>query len=91
MIDPDKRKAIYQLHLAGVPTNKISRQFHVSAADGADDHPPAGRSAPDGAQRQDPHRPGVAAASVPAMRRLDRSASTKSWWRKKGSRSAIPP
>jgi hypothetical protein len=30
MIDPDKRKAIYQLHLAGVPTNKIGRQFHVS-------------------------------------------------------------
>ena len=30
MIDPDKRKAIYQLHLAGVPLGKISRQFHVS-------------------------------------------------------------
>ena len=30
MIDPDRRKAIYQLHLAGVPMNKISRQFHVS-------------------------------------------------------------
>ena len=30
MIDPDRRKAIYQLHLAGVPTNQISRQFHVS-------------------------------------------------------------
>jgi transposase len=30
MIDPDRRKAIYQLHLAGVPTNKIGQQFHVS-------------------------------------------------------------
>lgn len=30
MIDPDRRKAIYQLHLAGVPMNKIGRQFHVS-------------------------------------------------------------
>jgi len=30
MIDPDKRKAIYQLHLAGVPQNKVSRQFRVS-------------------------------------------------------------
>jgi len=30
MIDPDRRKAIYQLHLAGVPLGKISRQFHVS-------------------------------------------------------------
>ena len=30
MIDPDRRKAIYQLHLAGVPQDKIGRQFHVS-------------------------------------------------------------
>src|SRR5208282_1048062 len=30
MIDPDRRKAIYQLHLAGVPQTKIGRQFHVS-------------------------------------------------------------
>jgi hypothetical protein len=30
MIDPDKRNAIYQLHLAGVPQGKIGRQFHVS-------------------------------------------------------------
>ena len=30
MIDPDVRKAIYQLHLAGVPQAQISRQFHVS-------------------------------------------------------------
>jgi hypothetical protein len=30
MIDPDRRKAIYQLHLAGVPLEQISRQFHVS-------------------------------------------------------------
>lgn len=30
MIDPDRRKAIYQLHLAGVPMNQIGRQFHVS-------------------------------------------------------------
>ena len=30
MIDPDRRNAIYQLHLAGVPQAKISRQFHVS-------------------------------------------------------------
>ena len=29
MIDPDRRKAIYQLHLAGVTQAKISRQFHV--------------------------------------------------------------
>lgn len=30
MIDPDRRNAIYQLHLAGVPQGKISQQFHVS-------------------------------------------------------------
>ena len=30
MIDPDRRKAIYQLHLAGMPQRQISRQFHVS-------------------------------------------------------------
>ena len=30
MIDPDMRKAIYQMHLAGVPLNEISRQLHVS-------------------------------------------------------------
>ncbi len=30
MIDPDRRKAIYQLHLAGVPQTKIGQQFHVS-------------------------------------------------------------
>jgi transposase len=30
MIDPDRRKAMYQLHLAGVPLRQISRQFHVS-------------------------------------------------------------
>ena len=31
MIDPDRRKAIYQLHLAGMPQCQIGRQFHVSA------------------------------------------------------------
>ena len=30
MIDPDRRSAIYQLHLAGVSQGQISRQFHVS-------------------------------------------------------------
>ena len=30
MIDPDRRNAIYQSHLAGVPRAEISRQFHVS-------------------------------------------------------------
>jgi len=30
MIDPDRRNAIYQMHLAGVPVNEISRQMHVS-------------------------------------------------------------
>ena len=30
MIDPDRRNAIYQSHLAGVPQAQISRQFHVS-------------------------------------------------------------
>lgn len=30
MIDPDRRKAIYQLHLAGTSQGQISRQFHVS-------------------------------------------------------------
>ena len=30
MIDPDRRNAIYQLHLAGVPLGKIGRQFHIS-------------------------------------------------------------
>ena len=31
MIDPDRRSAIYQLHLAGTPQAHISQQFHVSA------------------------------------------------------------
>jgi len=30
MIDPDKRNAIYQLHLAGVPLEQIARQLHVA-------------------------------------------------------------
>jgi transposase len=30
MLDPDKRNAIYQLHLAGVPVREISRQLKVS-------------------------------------------------------------
>ena len=30
MIDPDKRNAIYQLHLAGTPQAHIARQFHLS-------------------------------------------------------------
>ena len=30
MIDPERRSAVYQAHLAGVPNDKISRQFHVS-------------------------------------------------------------
>ena len=30
MIDPDVRNAIYQLHLAGMPLQEISRQFRVS-------------------------------------------------------------
>lgn len=30
MIDPEMRKAIYQLHLAGMPLRQISRQFHLS-------------------------------------------------------------
>ena len=30
MIEPDRRKAIYQLHLAGTPQCQISRQFHVA-------------------------------------------------------------
>jgi len=30
MIDPEMRKAIYQLHLAGMPLRQISRQFHIS-------------------------------------------------------------
>ena len=30
MIDPDKRNAIYQLHLAGRPLREICRQFNVS-------------------------------------------------------------
>jgi len=30
MIDPDMRKAIYQLHLAGRPLGEISRQFQIS-------------------------------------------------------------
>ncbi|HVC98444.1 MAG TPA: sigma factor-like helix-turn-helix DNA-binding protein [Pirellulales bacterium] len=30
MIDPDKRNAIYQLHLAGRPLREISRQLQVS-------------------------------------------------------------
>ena len=30
MIDQDRRNAIYQLHLAGMPLQEISRQFHVS-------------------------------------------------------------
>jgi transposase len=30
MIDPDRRNAIYQMHLAGVPLREISRQLHAS-------------------------------------------------------------
>jgi len=30
MIDPEMRKAIYQLHLTGMPLRHISRQFHLS-------------------------------------------------------------
>ena len=30
MIEPDMRKAIYQLHLVGTPQAQISRQFHVT-------------------------------------------------------------
>lgn len=30
MIDPDMRKAIYQLHQAGMPLRQISRQFQIS-------------------------------------------------------------
>ncbi|MDD5719954.1 MAG: helix-turn-helix domain-containing protein [Candidatus Krumholzibacteria bacterium] len=30
MIEPDRRSAIYQLHLAGTPQGEIARQFHVS-------------------------------------------------------------
>ncbi len=30
MIEPDVRNAIYQLHLAGMPLQKISRQFKIS-------------------------------------------------------------
>ena len=30
MIAPEMRKAIYQMHLAGVPQRQISRQFHLS-------------------------------------------------------------
>jgi len=30
MIDPEMRKAIYQLHLAGMPQRQISRQFQIS-------------------------------------------------------------
>ena len=91
MIDPDMRNAIYQLHLAGMPLREISRQFHVSRAHGADDHPPAGRHAPDGAERQDPHRPGAAAAAVPAMRRLAAAGPREAGGGGRRSRSAIPP
>lgn len=37
---------------------------------GGPDHPPARRAGAEGAERQDPHRGGVAAAAVPGMRRL---------------------
>jgi len=30
MIDPDKRKAIFQLHIEGMPLREISRRLHVS-------------------------------------------------------------
>ncbi len=30
MIDPDKRHAVYQLHLAGVPLEQIARQLHLA-------------------------------------------------------------
>jgi len=37
---------------------------------GGPDHPPARRAGAEGAERQDPHRGGTAAAAVPGMRRL---------------------
>jgi hypothetical protein len=30
MIDPDKRNAVYQMHLAGVPLGQIARQLHLA-------------------------------------------------------------
>jgi len=71
MIDPDRRNAIYQLHLAGAPQNKIGRQFHVSLRTVRTIIRQQGNTAPDGgAKTRNPHRPGVARAAVPAMRRL---------------------
>src|SRR3974377_2265001 len=30
MIEPDKRNAVYQMHVAGVPLDQISRQLHLA-------------------------------------------------------------
>ena len=60
-------------------------------AHGAGDHPRAGSHAPDGAERQDPHRPGSAADGYTSSATAGSNASTRSWWRMKRSASAIPP
>ena len=91
MIDPDRRNAIYQLHLAGVPLGKIGRQFHVSPRTVRTIIRQQG-AMPQTVRKDKIHiDPELLRAAVPAMRRLARSASTRSWWRTKGSRSAIPP
>ena len=90
MIDPDRRKAIYQLHLAGVPQSKISRQFHVSPRTVRTIIRQQG-ALPQTVRKDKIHiDPELLAAAVPAMRRLAGACPRESWWRRKGSRSAIP-
>ena len=70
MIDPDRRKAIYQLHLAGVPQAKIGRQFHVSPRTVRTIIRQQG-SLPQTVRKDKIHiDPELLAAAVPAMRRL---------------------
>ena len=90
MIDPDRRNAIYQLHLAGTPQAHIARQFHLSP------HTVRAIIREQGAMPQTVRKDKIH-IDPDLLRRLYQQcdgrihASTRSWWRMKRSASAIPP
>ena len=90
MVHPDKRNAIYQLHVAGMSVRQISRQLKVS------------RNTVRAIIRQQVAMPQTVRKDkirieADLLRRLYHEchgwlqASTRSWWRKRRSASAIPP
>jgi hypothetical protein len=88
MIDPDMRNAIYQLHRAGMPCAR-SAGNSSQPQHGAGDHPQQG-AMPQTVRKDKIH------IDPELLRRLYRECdgwiqrSTRSWWRKRRSRSAIP-